>query len=70
LQAAEKLNVLPYDCVMIDDAECEIEAAEKLCALKIGVAWRFHSNKDSALPNLISQQKQQMSFIKREKLKC
>jgi HAD superfamily hydrolase (TIGR01509 family) len=54
LQAGEKLNVSPYNCVMIDDAECGIEDAKKLRALAIDVTWGFHSYKKSAMPNLIS----------------
>ena len=45
LQATEKLNVSPHECVVIDDAEDGIKAAKKLGALTIGVTWGFHNHK-------------------------
>lgn len=72
LQAAEKLNVSPHDCVMIDDAEDGIEAAKKLGALTIGVTWGFHSYKriSNAKPDFIAETPNELYRIIVERLKC
>ncbi len=69
LQAAEKLNVSPHDCVMIDDVEDGIEVAKKLGALTIGVTWGFHSYKriSNAKPNFIAETPNELHRINNEK---
>jgi HAD superfamily hydrolase (TIGR01509 family) len=72
LQAAEKLNVSPHDCVVIDDMEDGIKAAKKLGALTIGVTWGFHNHKriSNAKPDFIAETPNELCRIIVEKLKC
>ena len=72
LQATEKLNVSPHDCVVIDDAEDGIKAAKKLGALTIGVTWGFHNHKriNNAKPDFIAETPNELRGIIVEKLKC
>ena len=72
LQATEKLNVSPHDCVVIDDAEDGIKAAKKLGALSIGATWGFHNHKriSNAKPDFIAETPNELHRIIVEKLKC
>ena len=72
LQATEKLNVSPHNCVVIDDTEDGIKAAKKLGALTIGVTWGFHNLEriNNAKPDFIAETPNELRRIIVEKLKC
>jgi len=72
LQATEKLNVSPHDCVVIDDTEDGITAAKKIGSLTIGATWGFHNHKriNSAKPDFIAETPKELQRIIVEKLNC
>jgi len=71
LQATEKLNVSPHECVVIDDAEDGIKAAKKIGAITIGVTWGFHSYKriSNAKPDFVAETPKELQRIIVKELK-
>jgi len=72
LQTAERLNVSPHNCVLIDDTKDGIEAARKLGAITIGVTWGFNSSQKIALakPDFVADSRDELYQIITEKLGC
>jgi len=72
MKASEQLKVSPNTCVLIDDTEDGIEAAQKLGATTIGVTWGFNSSQriTDARPDFIAETPKELYRVITEKLGC
>jgi len=72
LKAAERLNISPSNCVLIDDMEDGIRAARKLDATTIGVTWGFNSRQRiiRAKPDFIAETPNELYGIVSQELGC
>jgi len=71
-KAVEQLKVSPGNCVLIDDAEDGIQAAQKVGAVTIGVTWGFNSSQriTDAKPDFIAETPKELYRVITEKLSC